>query len=605
MAKKISYSSRNFADYRGDLINFVKQYYPQVLSDYNDASIGSLLIEINAAIGDNLSFLADNRFNETQINYAQERASVLSMARTMGVKIPGKRPSISIVDFSVVVPVFGNSFDAEYCPVIRQGAQVNGAGKVFETMDDIDFANPFTTGGLPNRLVTPNIDSNNMIQNYTITKREIVLNGVSKVFKKIITQDDVKPFLEVLLPENDIISIESVIALDGTNYTSTPTLNQFLDVDNQWFEMQALAEDKVFIEDKTQSTDNASIKPGKYLKVNKRFITEYTDQGFIKLIFGGGSQDIGSLNDFNINTSLTQRIGDFINNYSLGTTHTVGTTLFIKYRRGGGSASNLGPNVLNSLGLVDMIINGSDTSINTKVAKSLTVNNPAPALGGRDEPSVDEVRNLVRYNFASQNRAVGIKDYQSRISLMDGKYGVPFRCGVFEEQNKIKLSVLGLDANGKLTNTSTNTLKENIATYLSDYRMLNDYIEVTDGKIINIGFEIDLFIDKNYPQSQIISQVITDVSSFMDINKFQMGENIYLSQLYETINNVGGVLNIVDLRVYNKVGGDYSLNEISQPYLDDETRQIDLLSQFTLFGEPNALTEIKNTAKDIKVKVRS
>ena len=159
MAKKISYTSRNFADYRGDLINFVKQYYPQVLSDYNDASIGSLLIEINAAIADNLSFLADNRFNETQINYAQERASILSMARTMGVKIPGKRPSISIVDFSVVVPTAGSSFDAEYCPVIRQGAQVNGAGKVFETMDDIDFANPFTTGGLPNRLVTPNRDS--------------------------------------------------------------------------------------------------------------------------------------------------------------------------------------------------------------------------------------------------------------------------------------------------------------------------------------------------------------------------------------------------------------------------------------------------------------
>ena len=109
---------------------------------------------------------------------------------------------------------------------------------------------------------------------------------------------------------------------------------------------------------------------------------------------------------------------------------------------------------------------------------------------------------------------------------MDGKFGVPFRTGVFEEQNKIKVYIMGLDGDGKLNNSSTITLKNNIATYLSDYRMLNDYIEISNGKIINLSFQVDLFIDKKYPQSQIISQVISSITTYMDINKFDMGQTI-------------------------------------------------------------------------------
>jgi hypothetical protein len=188
---------------------------------------------------------------------------------------------------------------------------------------------------------------------------------------------------------------------------------------------------------------------------------------------------------------------------------------------------------------------------------------------------------------------------------MPGKFGVPFRCGVMEEQNKVKVYVLGLDSSSKLTNTSTSTLKDNISTYLADYRMLNDYVQISDGRIINLGFQIDLYIDKKQPQSQIISQVISEVQTYLDINKFDMGDNIYLSSLIEKINNVGGVLNVIDLRVYNKVGeGKYSLNEISQPYIDSETRQIDVSQDYTLFGEPNSMFECKYPDTDILVRVK-
>jgi hypothetical protein len=273
---------------------------------------------------------------------------------------------------------------------------------------------------------------------------------------------------------------------------------------------------------------------------------------------------------------------------------------------GGGADTNVGTNVLTSVGLVNMTVNGSIQTTNNAVKASLKVNNAFPALGGRDEPSVEEIRNLVKYNFAAQNRAVTIKDYQSRISLMPGKFGVPFRCGVFEEQNKVKIYILGLDASSKLSNTSTTTLMQNIATYLSDYRMLNDYVQLANGKIINLSFEIDLYIDKKVSQSQVISQVISDVQSFMDISKYQMGDNIYMSSLIETINNVGGVLNVIDLRVYNKVGeGKYSVNETSQPYLDSVTRQIDISSDYTLFGDPVSMFEIKYPTIDIKVRVKN
>jgi hypothetical protein len=302
---------------------------------------------------------------------------------------------------------------------------------------------------------------------------------------------------------------------------------------------------------------------------------------------------------------LANQIGDFINNFSLGQTPTANTTMFIQYRIGGGADTNVGPNVIKGLGTINMSVNGSDPNINAAVKNSLFVNNLFPALGGRETPSVEEIRYLTKYNFASQNRAVTIKDYQALISKMPSQFGAPFRMGVMEEQNKVKTYIIGLDSNSKLSNDSNSTLRNNIAEYLSDYRMMNDYVQITNGKIINLGFEIDMFIDKKMPQNQIIAEVIKDVQNYMDINNFDMGDNIYLSPLIETINGVGGVMNVIDVRVYNKVGnGKYSLNEISQPYVDDVTRQIDISDDYTLFGEPTSMFEIKYPTQDILVRVK-
>ena len=274
-------------------------------------------------------------------------------------KVPGKRPSVTIADFSVKVPVYGDTFDVSYAPLIRAGAQISGGGKVFETRADIDFSQPFTVGGIPNRLVIPNFDSDNNIVSYTLTKREMVINGITKIFKRTITINDVRPFFEVVLPDNDVLSIDSIIFLEGTDYSTTPSIDKFLDEDLRWFEVDALVDDMIFIPDNVATSDNSGIKPGKYKRVNQRFIKEYTDNGFTKIIFGAGSQDITSLCNFNVDVSLVNRIGDFINNMALGMVPPANKTMFIQYRVGGGANTNVGPNILTTVNTVDMIVNGA------------------------------------------------------------------------------------------------------------------------------------------------------------------------------------------------------------------------------------------------------
>lgn len=607
--KKINYFARNFSDVRTELINFVQHFYPELYQDFNDASIGTMLIELNAATADMLSYHTDRMFTETQIDYAQERRSLLNIARTLGLKIPGKKASITLVDFSVTIPgANGNVFDARYAPIIRYGAQVVGNGQTFETLEDIDFSSPFSSGGIPNRLIIPNRDNNNAIISYTLVKRELVTNGVTKTFKKVINQSDAIPFLEIILPDTNVIDVENAILKNGTTFIEAPSLDEFINPDISWYEVDSLAEDKVFIVDSTRPTDNEGIRPGKWLSVTRKFIKEYTDTGYCKLTFGSGFSDEQYLKNYSSENYVLQ-IADYFNSTALGEIPKPNSTLFIRYRVGGGAGANIGANVINSLGNATVVVNGPSSQNNQFVKNSLKVNNPIPAFGGGEEPSIEEIRYMTKYNFASQNRAVTIKDYIATIFKMPGKFGVPFRSQVAEKQNKIEYAVLGLDSGGKLTNSSTNTLKENIATWLSDYRMINDYVLVKDGRIINIAFDIDIFTDKSFNQGEIVNNTINKIKSYFDVKKWQMGQNIYMAQLIEQINSVPGILNVLTVKAFNKVGSSngasYSLNTTSQAYLDNVTRQIDLTDNYVLFGEYDSMFEIKFPVTDIRVRVKT
>ena len=602
--KKISYTVRDFEAIRTELINFTKTYYPTVVQNFNDASIFSVFMDLNAAVTDNLHYNIDRSIQETVLQYAQQRSSIYNIAKTYGLKIPNVRPSVALVDVSITVPVLGDQEDLRYCGFLRTGAQFIGGGQVFETVDDIDFSSPYNSSGFPNRTKVPNLDNNNNIINYTITKRETVVNGTTKVFRRTINAQDARPFLEVFLPEQNVLSITSVILKDGTSYNGTPSYDDFLSPANRWYEVPSLSENRVFLEDPTKVSDKPGVKVGKYIATNTRFISEYTPLGFCKLTFGGGNNSADDLlRDFaKFGTPLD--LSRYQNNFGLGSTLKSNSTLFIQYRIGGGAGSNLGVNVINQVGTVTFFVNGPSQIINSNVIQSLSVNNVTAAIGGADAPSIEEVRNYVSFNFAAQQRAVTINDYQSLINTMPSKFGAPGKVAVVEEENKIKIKILSYDSNGSLTSQISNTIQQNIANYLSNYRMINDYISVESAQVIDLAFQVSVVLDSTQNQGNVVSSIVDIISTYMSPANIEMGENIYLSEIKRQIQTLNGVISLTDLIVFNKVGGQYSSNQTSMSYSDSATKQIATVDD-TIFAEPSQIYQVRFPNVDITVQIKN
>jgi hypothetical protein len=602
--KKISYTTRDFQSIRTELINFTRTYYPDLIDNFNDASIFSALLDLNAAVSDNLQYNIDRSVQETILQYAQQRSSIFNIARTYGLKIPGQRPSVALVDFSITVPVYGDTEDLRYCGILRRGSQVNGAGQVFETVSDIDFASPISSEGVPNRLKIPNFDSNNRLLNYTIVKRETVVNGTTKVFKRVITANDIKPFFELFLPERNVLGVTSVLLKDGTQYANVPTAEEFLGLDNRWYEVKALVEDRVFIEDPTKVSDNPGIKVGKYVQTNTKFISEFTPEGFCKLTFGGGSQSADEqLREFARN-GFELNLYKYSNNFALGSTLKANSTLFIQYRIGGGTGSNLGVNVITQIGTINFNVNGPSTSVNTSVINSLSCTNVTAAIGGAPSPTTEEVRNLVSFNFSAQNRAVTINDYESIIRTMPSQFGAPAKVTITEENNKIKIKMLSYDETGRLTEVVSNTLKNNVANYLSNYRMINDYISVETANVVDLAYTIDVVLDNSQNQGAVITQIVDTVTNFMSPSVRNLGENVNVSELRRLIQSQNGVITLSNISVFNKVGGEYSSSQTSQRYIDSETKQIELIDD-TIFAEPSQTYQVRYPNRDISVRVKN
>lgn len=601
----IKFGSRTFGEIREDLVALIKQSYPEVLSDFSDSSVGAMLIDINAGVANNLSINTDRIFQETQLEYAQQKSSILNIAKNMGFNIPPKRPSVTIVDFTVVVPVLGNKPDSSYYPILESGAQVMGGGKIFETQGNIDWNSSMSNLGDPNRRTVPNLDSNGIVVSYNVTKREVVFNGSTSVYKRIINSDDIIPFFSITLPDPDVIEIESVILLEGTN--STPENGDYYNPEYRFYEVDYLAQQRVFVEDTASSMENSNtqnIKAATWIDVTKKFIKEYTPKGFCKLTFGSGDSDVNAFRDGFLKEGVSNRyfLENFLNNTALGEKLKAGYTLYIKYRTGGGSGSNIGTNALTQLGSYKLSVMGARQDFNRDVQRSLTVTNPIPAIGGNDGLGVEQIRQLIKYNFSSQFRDVTLTDYLLQIYKMPGKFGSPFRANAYKENNKVVIPILDIGSDGKLSNTSNSLLKNNIAEYLSQYRMINDYIEIKDGRIFNLAFEIDVYVE-NISDNQIANGIITIINDIFDINKNEMNEDVFIGQLQTQILQVSGVINIVGIKIFNKVGGNYSNNTIGQGILDKTTGEIAITNN-TIYSTPDSMFEIKYPEKDIKVLMR-
>lgn len=651
--KRISYLNRNFEDYQNALRNLIKEYYPQIANDFDDASVGSWLIDIMAAIGDNLSYYIDRAYSETNLESANLKSSVYSIARSNGLKIPGPSASIAEESFTCTLPVVSkNGMPAwEFAPVIKRGTRLMSGSQIFEVMEDIDFAEQFDSNGISNRKINPKRNSNGSIASYEITKYSTVVAGESKIYKQVISATDVKPFMEIIIPDSNIMNIESIIFKEGGDYNVNPTMNEFYmnreyaspsETPTQttiyrYFEVNSLVEQYRWGEPEVEGTisegtaekytygyfdegkeifvPTTSISKGKWIPITQKFITEFTDKGYLKVIFGSGETAGQNSDIYSEASDYTQyQITKMIRNNFLGVLPKGGWTMFVLYRVGGGRASNVGKGTINQISYLNAEIGKAcltkeNAAIRSAIKDSIRVINTTPSVSGKDSPSVEEIKAMIKYNSGAQERCVTVKDYENRILLMPSKYGTPFRVRATEENNKVIVYLLGINNQGNLTTTIPEQLARNITEYLSMYRSINDLVEIKSGRIINISVECDIYVDKNYNTSDVVLNVINKIKDYLSVEKFSMGDKIFIGDLEKEISRIDGVINLIDTRIYNEHGGDYSISQTSQiTYESDEDGrdEIDIeSSDYILNGDKDEMFEIKFPNKDIKVRAKT
>ena len=671
--KHINYLSRDFDSIKSELINYSKSNYPQLSDNFgNDSSISSWLVDLMSDCVDSLNYHIDRVFQNTQMNSTNSKAALLNMARSNGLKVPGPKAGMCEVEFSCILPAGYNEngkIDISQpnwnaAPVIQRNCVV-AAGNLSYTIDEnIDFAEQFNSNAFSNRSYKPRRNANGEITGYTVTKTAIATAGSRKVYKKVLTDNDIAPFMEIILPDKDVINVESVIFKGTSNINVSPEISEYYVNEEEYqyrnnavttyrfFETQALTDqwrwgpflkpdangnlENELVHDKYDPDDYVDYNEGNrvtriyrggWRPLRQKFISEYTDNGYMKLIFGSGVDYQEYPSDA---TSYAQyRMSAVINNDMLGVLPKAGWTMFVLYNVGGGIETNVAKGAVNTIKSMqtDFPNRSGDKSVTGalkgQILRTISVTNVSNGVVGKNAPSVNELKYMIKYNTASQERCVTLKDYKTRLMQMPPKYGAPFRCSVIEENNKIVLSVLGMNADGSLYKAIPSTLAENIENYLSHYKSIGDYVEIKSGKIYNIGFVIDAFIDKSYNSADVIANIISTVRKYMDVNNTYMGEDIFIGDLNKEISIIDGLISLIDVKIYKINGGGYSTDKCPLPSTTDtatndcmpsdeqlftvagaEVERIDLDAiDSVLYGDSDAMYEVKQDT-DICIRVK-
>ena len=625
MDKKISYLNRTYSEYRDALIAMSQKYYPELATSFDDASVASWQIDLMADIADALSYHIDRVYQETNIDSAQEKASLYALARNNGVKIPGPKGAMAEMRLTVTLPVNNNNPDYSQAPIIKRGTKFSSASQQFELLTDVDFASQFDENGNSNRTTIPSLNTNGIVTGYTVSKLAVVTAGETRVYRQVIHTSDIEPFMEILLPVENVMNIESIVVVEGTGATVSPSygtfygegcpekgITRFYEVDNlaqNWAWGEKIGENGKAVTYTYGYDGNVTycVTKGEWKPVQHKFMTEYTDKGYLNIVFGAGIDGA----NVNIGSSASEfakwQMSRILNNQNLGVLPDPESTVFILYRVGGGSASNVAKAAINKVSNLNADLRGASGQT---VIQSLFVENTTPSVSGKDMPSEKELKYLIKYHNAAQERCVTVKDYVDRILMLPPKYGTPFRVGVTEENNKIMIYLLGIDHEGHLDTSLPVTLIKNIEDYLSQYRMINDYVEIKAGRIVNLSFTIDVIVDKNYNKSDIVTAIINKVKSYMDINTHLMGEEIYIGDLQMELGRLDGVINLINIEIANEIGAGYSQTTVPQETIPDDENSADRYiidldaTDGILYNDGDTMMEIKYPETDIKVRIK-
>jgi hypothetical protein len=573
--KEISYLGKDFGQFRKNLIDFTKQYFPDTYTDFNESSPGMIFIEMASYIGDVLSYYADSNLKESLLEQASERANIFDLAKSLGYTPKNAVPAYATMDVFQLLPAIGSGAniapDYNYALSIKPGFQVkqeDGAAE-FRTLDSVDFA--YSSSSDPTEVtVYETDDATNLPVYYLLKKTVKAVSGTVKTSQ--FTFNSPIAYDKIVLSDTNIIEIVSVEESDGDN----------------WYEVPYLAQDTIFeavpnlLENDPDLNAYRSSAPSllKMKRTAKRFITRLRSDNKLELQFGAGISDNNDEeiipNPTNVGNGLsTVRKGVDIDidpsNFLYTRTYgqaPANTTLTVTYVVGNGIEDNVAANKLKVIKFIEYNDDVNSTISNSMVnfiKSSIAVNNPDPASGAKTAETLQDIKNNALANFAAQNRSVTREDYIIRAYSMPAKYGSVSKAYIVPDDQitqqsyetsripnpfALNMYVLGYNQSKQLVQLNQ-AIKENLKTYLNFYRILTDALNIKDAFIINIGVDFEISVLPNYNSNDVLLRCIAELKSYFDIDKWQINQPVVKSDISTTLANVKGVQSVIGVQFKN------------------------------------------------------
>ena len=575
LKRDIKYVNRDFNDFRNNLIEYSKTYFPDTYNDFSNTSTGMLFMEMASYVGDVLSFYLDNQIQETFITNARQTDNLYQMAYFLGYKPKTTTVASVDIDFYQKVPAISGEPDFTYSISIPQNTQITSnvnSNIKFLIEDPIDFSSSSSFD--PTEITILSISGTDPTFFLLKKTRKAVSSTINTTTFSFTSP---QKFNTRTLQGSNIIGILDVIDSNG----------------NVWYEVPNLAQENVFdsirntnVNDPNFSIDNSAPYLLQLKQVQRRFVTRFINPTTLEFQFGAGNVDANDEeiipNPDNVGLGLSYEKDKLTTAFSplnFMYTKTYGiapsnTTLTVRYLTGGGVASNVDSNNLTILNTTNITFNTPNLTEATanNIFASLACNNPKAADGGGDGDSIEELRQNALGNFQTQLRGVTKEDYLIRTLSMPSNLGkiakahaIPSRVGDYklgELPTILDLYVLTYDSNKRLKLASP-LIKNNLKTYLSEYRMINDAINIKDAFIVNIKLDFDITVRPSYSNSEVLTKCIDVIQTYFNIDKWQINEPILLRDIYVLLDKVDGVQTVKNIVVDNLSGEDSGYSKYS------------------------------------------
>ena len=594
-----SYLNRDFQDFRNELVKYAGTYFKDKIQDFSEASMGGLFLDMAAYVGDNMSFYLDHQFRELSPNTAVEAANIETMVRNAGIKINGNSPASVNVDFYLEIPSKKDTVtglqvpDETLLPRIKDNAVVSSEdGIVFNLTEELDFAQK-TPNGTYVAEITPIPDSNGSVNSFVFKMTGLCVSGTTETQTQVISNAFV-PFRTITLDDPHVSSILRVYDSDGNDY----------------YEVESLSQDTVFKKNKLSNGDTSI----EVIATPYRFISETSIQTRTTSIrFGSGDganileAKVPDASDMALPLYGKQTFSSYsldpnrlLQTTSLGVSPT-NTTMTIIYRHGGGANHNVDPDSIVTVDQIEMtFLPGVAFDKSQAIKNSIGIGNAKAASGGAAAPSLQQLKGFVTATRTMQNRIVTTDDLLARIYTLPTDFGIVFRANVLPNPENALSSILyivSLDAEEKLI-AASDALKKNLSTYLNEFRLIGDAMDVLDASVLNFQVKVTCRFSHNANKYELISLVSRKIQDLFTKESLAMGKPIVKSDIINAVINQPGVISCVSVDLVN-VAGTLEDREYSSI-----TKNIDLsLKDDIYFAEPHEIFELRFPASDILITV--